>query len=122
MLSNTLYGRRFFPYYTFNLLCGVNDQGEGAIYGYDAVGSYDRVNSGAEGSGSQMIIPILDNQFKDHNNLEPVAPTDINNVRDVLRDCLHSTAERDIYTGDHVEIFTITSEGVTMTTEPLRRY
>ena len=90
----------------------MNADGEGAIYGYDAIGSYDRVNSGAEGSGSQMVIPILDNQFKDHNNLNPVAPDNIDQVVEVLRDCMHSTAERDIYTGDQAEFVHITKDGV----------
>ena len=76
LLMNTLYGRRFFPFYTFNLLCGINDEGEGAIYSYDAIGSYDRVNCQAMGSGSQMVLPVLDNQIKDHNCLNPVLPTD----------------------------------------------
>ena len=120
-LGNTLYSRRFFPYYTFNLLAGVDSKGEGAIYGYDAIGSYDRINSGAQGSGQQHIIPILDNQFKDHNNLNPVLPEDKATVINVLRDTLHATAERDIYTGDGLEMCVISGSGIERDIEPLRR-
>jgi len=60
-LSNTLYGRRFMPYYAFNLLCGLDTKGEGCVFGYDAVGSYDKLTYGVQGSGSQLGAPILDN-------------------------------------------------------------
>ena len=121
LLSNTLYGRRFFPYYTFNLLCGVNSAGEGAIYGYDAIGSYDRVNCGGMGSGQEIIIPMLDNQIKDHNVLEPEAPESQEKITNLLRDALHACCERDIYTGDSLDIVTIDKDGIKFENEPLRR-
>ena len=62
MLSNTLYGRRFFPYYTFNIVAGIDDDGVGCVYGYDAVGSFERAKYVSEGSGVALVQPLLDNQ------------------------------------------------------------
>lgn len=69
LLGNTLYSRRFMPFYAFNLLCGLDKEGKGIVYGYDAIGSYDKLTYGVQGSGSELGAPILDNQFVGHNFL-----------------------------------------------------
>jgi len=67
MLSRTLYYRRFFPYYTFNLLAGLTDDGEGYVYSYDAIGSYEEQRHSCTGSGSILAMPLLDNRvLKQH--------------------------------------------------------
>jgi 20S proteasome subunit beta 6 len=119
-LSNTLYGRRFMPYYAFNLLCGI-DGGKGVVYGYDAVGSYDAVTYGVQGSGSQLGTPILDNQFSGHNFKIKVLPESQAEVENTAKDIINSIAERDIYTGDNVEIVTVDKNGVRTIREPIRR-
>ena len=109
------------PYYAFNLLCGIGKDGKGEVYGYDAVGSYDMVTYGVQGSGSQLGAPILDNQFVGHNFKVKVLPESQQEVENTAKDIINSIAERDIYTGDFVEVVTVDSNGVRFLREPIRR-
>lgn len=120
-LMNMLYGRRFMPFYAFNLLCGLDKEGQGVIYGYDAIGSFDKLTYGAQGSGQQLGSPILDNQFDGHNFMVKVLPDSQEEVENVAKDIINSIAERDIYTGDGVEVTTVDKNGVRVTREAIRR-
>eukprot|EP01101_Sappina_pedata_P000666 TRINITY_DN10860_c0_g1_i1.p2 TRINITY_DN10860_c0_g1~~TRINITY_DN10860_c0_g1_i1.p2 ORF type:complete len:242 (-),score=106.44 TRINITY_DN10860_c0_g1_i1:118-819(-) len=115
MLSNTLYQRRFFPYYTFNILSGVDDNGVGCAFSYDAVGSFEKVQMSATGSGTQLAQPLFDNQIgwkfsKDQKRFE--SPEE---VIELVKDSLSSCGERDIHTGDFADIVVINKDGVQWT-------
>merc|ERR1711988_1631023 len=74
MLSGILYQRRFFPLYTFNVLGGLDNNGQGGVYTYDAIGNYERVFYSASGSGQSLVMPLLDNQIGLLNQTDKVAP------------------------------------------------
>lgn len=74
-----LYQRRFFPFYVYNILGGIEDDGvssfppislhefnlhlgSGAVYSFDPVGSYERETCRAAGAASTLVQPFLDNQ------------------------------------------------------------
>lgn len=38
--------------------------GKGAVYAYDAIGSYERVGYACQGSGKELVQPALDNRLK----------------------------------------------------------
>lgn len=46
------------------LICISDQAGKGCVYTYDAVGSYERSGYSSQGSGMQLIMPVLDNQLK----------------------------------------------------------
>lgn len=112
LLGNTLYGRRFFPYYAFCMLAGLDDEGKGAVYGYDAVGSFKRDEYGAMGSGQKLIMPILDNLIGHKHRQDEKKPISVEEAIRIVKDVFVIATERDIYTGDQLEIKIITKEGI----------
>jgi 20S proteasome subunit beta 6 len=106
LLSILLYSRRFFPYYAFNLLAGINSNGELKMYGYDAVGSHEALEYAANGSGKEIVSPILDSILLDGRN-KPNEDTG----RRLILSAMNSCSNRDIYTGDHMKLVTIYTNG-----------
>ncbi|CAI8596053.1 unnamed protein product [Vicia faba] len=85
LLSNTLYYKPFFPYYSFNVLGGLDSEGKGCVFTYDVVGSYER---------------------------DAVTPLSESEAVDLVKTVFASASERDIYTGDRVEIMILNASGI----------
>ncbi|ORX98201.1 Psmb1-prov protein [Basidiobolus meristosporus CBS 931.73] len=122
MVSIILYSKRFFPYYTFILLGGLDEQGVGAVYSFDPVGSYERESHRAGGSASSLIQPFLDNQvgFKNQQNVTD-RNIPVERAVKLAQDAFTSATERDIHTGDFLDLFVVTSAGVQIETVPLKK-
>ncbi|KAH8109763.1 nucleophile aminohydrolase [Phellopilus nigrolimitatus] len=67
LIQTMLYAQRFFPYYVYNILGGIEDDGSGAVYSFDPVGSYEREACRAAGAAQSLVQPFLDNQVRSVN-------------------------------------------------------
>jgi len=122
MLSTMLYYKRFFPYYTYNIVAGLDSEGKGAVYSYDPVGCYERETYSVSGSSMAMINPFLDAQIGQKNVIiKDETPLTQEKCLRIIKDTFISAAERDIETGDGVLICIITKDGVKEEKFPLRR-
>jgi 20S proteasome subunit beta 6 len=95
--------------------------GKGAVYGYDAIGSFKRDDYGAMGSGQKYVVPILDNLIGHKNRHDEKKKLTCEEAVAIMKDTFVVCAERDIYTGDSVEIKIIKKSGTTIETFQLKK-
>jgi 20S proteasome subunit beta 6 len=132
-LSHLLYGKRFFPYYVTAILAGLDEEGKGALYSYDPVGSYEREQCRAAGAAASLIMPFLDNQVNFKNQYVPGSgeghalqekekkPLPLDTVEELVRDAFDSAVERHIEVGDSLQIMIVTKDGVEEKFVPLKK-
>ncbi|KIM52734.1 hypothetical protein SCLCIDRAFT_1223477 [Scleroderma citrinum Foug A] len=116
MIQTMLYGRRFFPYYVYNILGGIEEDGTGAVYSFDPVGSYERETCRAAGPAQSLVQPFLDNQIYFKNQLPAPgtvhpAHLPLEVVLAIVIDSFTSATERHIEVGDGLEIYIILAKG-----------
>ncbi|KAF8993516.1 nucleophile aminohydrolase [Cyathus striatus] len=114
LIQTMLYARRFFPYYVYNILGGIEEDGTGAVYSFDPVGSYEREACRAAGAAQSLVQPFLDNQIYFKNQTPAPGrpfPTHltIEHVVDLVIDSFTSATERHIEVGDGLEIYVVFS-------------
>jgi 20S proteasome subunit beta 6 len=132
-LSTILYSKRFFPYYVHAILGGLDEEGKGALYSYDPVGSYEREQCRAAGAAASLIMPFLDNQVNYKNqyqpgsgeghNLQPRALESLSqdHVVALVKDAFTSATERHIEVGDGLQMLIIKADGIKEIFMPLKR-
>lgn len=113
LTSTMLYQRRFFPYYTFNIILGLDENGAGVCYSYDPVGSTEPYAYGACGSASNFVQPLMDCLLtRQHMTFQAPPELTLEEALELLKNAFTGAAERDILTGDSVCFYIITAEGI----------
>lgn len=115
------------------ILGGLDENGEGALFSYDPVGSYEREYCRAAGAASSLMMPFLDNQVNLKNQYDPSQPQGMakqmlqaqplsrEHVESLVKDAFTSAVERHIEVGDGLQTMIITKEGILETFTPLKQ-
>lgn len=105
LFSNILFNRRYFPYITQIIIGGIDSSGP-KIYTLDPVGSLIEEKSFcATGSGTPYAIGVLEDSYNEKQgvSITEAIPIAIHSVR--------SSIERDIGSGNGIDIVTIDKDG-----------
>ena len=107
MMSNMMYERRFFPLLTQVIVGGLVDKP--TIYTLDPLGSVLPDEYAAVGTGAEMALGILDQQYKKELTEEQAVDLAVKSVR--------AASMRDSASGDNIDVLVMNKDGAKETTE-----
>ncbi|ODS34995.1 proteasome endopeptidase complex, archaeal, beta subunit [Candidatus Altiarchaeales archaeon WOR_SM1_SCG] len=105
LLSNILHGNKMFPYLVQLLIGGYGENGNtnARVFSLDPIGGLTEEKMAATGSGSPMAYGVLEQEYSENKTVEE-------NMQIALK-ALSSAMERDIATGNGMDLATITKDG-----------
>ncbi|NVM28415.1 MAG: archaeal proteasome endopeptidase complex subunit beta [Candidatus Helarchaeota archaeon] len=96
--ASILYSMRLFPLFTNTLMAGIDDKGP-QVFALDAVGSIIEDDFAAIGSGSEIAVGVLENEYKSGMTIEQ--------GKDLAIRAIKSAAQRDPSSGEGIDILAI---------------
>jgi len=102
VMSNLLFGRRLFPLIAQTIIGGVDDEGP-SMYVLDILGSVIPDNYAAVGTGAEIAIGVLEENYREGMTLQE--------VKDVVVRTMKSAFSRDSMSGDGVDFLIFTKKG-----------
>jgi proteasome beta subunit len=103
VMSNVLFNRRMIPLITQTIVGGMDDDVP-ALYVLDVIGSLLPDTYAAVGSGAQIATGVLEDGYKDNMSQQ--------DARALVLRAIKSAIRRDAMSGDGVDFFIITKEGI----------
>ena len=107
MMSNMMYERRFFPLLTQVIVGGLVDRP--VIFTLDPLGSVLPDDYAAVGTGAEMALGILDQQYKKELNEAEATDLAVKSIRAAIM--------RDSASGDNIDVLVIDKNGIKETTK-----
>ena len=107
MMSNMMYERRFFPLLTQVIVGGLVDSP--VIFTLDPLGSVLPDDYAAVGTGAEMALGILDQQYKKELNEAEATDLAVKSIRAAIM--------RDSASGDNIDVLVIDKNGIKETTK-----
>lgn len=96
--ASILYSMRIFPLFTNTLMAGIDDGGP-QVFALDAIGSVIKDDYAAIGSGSEIAIGVLENDYTSDMTVEQ--------GKELAIRAIQSAAQRDPSSGEGIDILAI---------------
>ncbi|AEA38717.1 26S proteasome SU B6 (nucleomorph) [Cryptomonas paramecium] len=112
-ISSLLYSKRFFPYYVFNVLSGLDENDKGSVYSFDSVGSFEKLKFNCIGESCAAIQPLLDSYFEHQLKLKfNLRTKSIQDLINSIKEFFLKASKRKIDIGDGLQFFIINKKGI----------